>query len=114
MDTSHLTAEELRAFWRRHLEYWRTSGQSQAAYCHAHGLTEHRFRYWKQCLAPGLGAQEPPNPEGFLPVQLAAQPTLPVRADSGITVRLPTGLGLELRSGFDTATLQVVVQALSG
>ena len=107
MDTSHLTAEELRAFWR-------TSRQSQAAYCREHGLTEHRFRYWKQCLAPGLGTQESLNPDGFLPVQLTAQPTLPVRADSGITVRLPTGLGLELRRGFATATLQVVVQALSG
>ena len=114
MDTSHLTAEELRAFWRRHLEYWRTSGQSQAAYCRAHGLTEHRFRYWKQCLAPGLGAQEPPNLEGFLPVQLAVQPTRPALADSGITVRLSTGLGLELRSDFDAATLQAVVQALNG
>lgn len=114
MDTSHLTAEELRAFWRGHWEHWRTSGQSQAAYCRTHGLSKHRFRYWKRRLTPSLGAQEPPNPEGFLPVQLAVQPTRPALADSGITVRLSTGLGLELRNDFDAATLQAVVQALNG
>lgn len=114
MDTSHLTAEELQAFWRGHWEHWRTSGQSQAAYCRAHGLSKHRFRYWKRRFTPSLGAQEPPNLEGFLPVHLTPNVAATAVADSGITVRLPTGLGLELRSGFDTEALRAVVQALNG
>ena len=112
MDTSHLSADELRAFWRGHLAQWRTSGQSQAAYCREHGLTDHRFRYWKRCLKPEGVADEPSGAEEFLPVQLVSRSATTI--DSGITVRLPTGLGLELRSGFDTQTLRSVVQALSG
>ena len=114
MDTSHLSADELRAFWRGHVEQWRTSGQSQAAYCREHGLTDHRLRYWKRCFLPEAVAEEFSGPEGFLPVQLVSNSTAPATVDSGITVRLPTGLGLELRSGFDRQALRAAVQALSG
>ena len=112
MDTSHLSADELRAFWRGHLAHWRASGQSQAAYCREHGLTDHRFRYWKRCFQPEGVADESSDPGRFLPVQLVSRSATSV--DSGITVRLPTGLGLELRNGFDAEVLRSVVQALSG
>ena len=114
MDTSHLSADELRAFWRGHLAHWRTSGQSQAAYCREHGLTDHRFRYWKRCFQPEGVAHEPSGAEEFLPVQLVSRSATPAIIDSGITVRLPTGLGLELRNGFDAEALRAAVQALSG
>jgi len=113
MDTSHLSADELRAFWRGHVEQWRTSGQSQAAYCREHGLSDHRLRYWKRCILPEAVAEEFSGSEGFLPVQLVSNSTAPATVDSGITVRLPTGLGVELRCGFDTQALRSVVQALS-
>lgn len=33
MNTTSLSATELRAFWRRHLEQWQHSGLTQIDYC---------------------------------------------------------------------------------
>jgi hypothetical protein len=34
------------ARWLAHVEQWRQSGMSKAAYCTAHGLNFSSFRYW--------------------------------------------------------------------
>jgi transposase-like protein len=33
--------------WREHIEAWRVSGATQAAYCREHGVASSAFRYWK-------------------------------------------------------------------
>lgn len=38
------------AFWTRHIEAWRQSGCSQAAYVQQHHLPLARFGYWKRKL----------------------------------------------------------------
>ena len=115
MDTSHLSTNERRAFWRGHIEQWRRSEQSQAAYCRKHNLTPHRFRYWKQYLTPPAPTAEPsPVPTNpLLPIQVMPNPERPSGADNGITIRLPTGIGIELSSRFDPETLRSVVRTLS-
>ena len=35
------------SFWREKLKQWRESGQSQAAFCKTHELSENSLSYWK-------------------------------------------------------------------
>lgn len=37
-------------YWSMHIEAWRQSGLSQAAYCGEHGLSKHTFRKWLKHL----------------------------------------------------------------
>lgn len=127
MEPSQLSLDERRAYWHGHWSRWCRSGQSQAGYCRRQGLNKHRFRYWKQRFEASEDAAAVSGADGFMPVQLVASSVaassvaagivnsqLTNGVDSGITVRLPTGLGLELRCGFDREALRAVVQALSG
>jgi len=43
----------LRHQWQQHLEWWRSSGTTQIAYCQKHGLSRHAFQYWKHQLDNG-------------------------------------------------------------
>jgi hypothetical protein len=47
--------EEARGRWRKHVIAHRASGQTQVAYCRAHGLEPSYFSVWKRKLA-ALGA----------------------------------------------------------
>jgi hypothetical protein len=38
-------------FWRGALDEWQESGQSQAAFCRTHGLSENSFSHWKRVIA---------------------------------------------------------------
>src|SRR4051794_41762544 len=55
------------AYWRVHVEAWRSSGQSRGEYCALHGLSRKTFGWW----AWRLDRQERPAPAGtaapFLP-----------------------------------------------
>lgn len=42
------------AFWKPHLDGWRDSGLSQAAYCRQHSLSLKCFAYWRRTLSPTL------------------------------------------------------------
>lgn len=115
MDTTHLTAAELHEFWRSHVEHWRASGQTKAAYCRAHGLLKHRFSYWHRHLKPAAPTPDTPivATRALIPVHVAPAVSAEPTGNTGITVRLPAGLGIELGAEFDPATLRAVVQALS-
>ena len=39
--------EELRKFWKTHLDKWEESGLPQKEYCRQHNLVYHRFGYRK-------------------------------------------------------------------
>ena len=43
------------AFWKPHLDGWRDSGLSQAAYCRQHALSVKCFAYWRRTLGSTLG-----------------------------------------------------------
>ena len=45
--------EDIRAWWREHLAAQRRSGQTQTAYCTAHGLDPTYFSAWKRKLISG-------------------------------------------------------------
>lgn len=54
------------AYWLRHVEAQARSGQTQRAYCAAHGLRPRNFRRWAQRLArmtqPAAGTEAPAGP----------------------------------------------------
>jgi hypothetical protein len=107
MNTTPLSATELRTFWRCHLEQWQHSGLTQIEYCRQQDVSRDRFSYWKKRLLP---AQAPgPTPlagPGFLRVQVAS-------GGARVAVVLDGRLRVEVQPGFDPATLRAVVQALS-
>lgn len=37
--------------WQAHIAAWSDSGQTQAAYCQAHDLNLHTFKYWRKRLS---------------------------------------------------------------
>ena len=39
---------------KQHVDAWRADGQSQKAFCLAHGLPYHRFVYWRKKLEGGV------------------------------------------------------------
>lgn len=39
---------EKRAFWKNHFENWKSSGQTQAAYCRQNNLKSRALTYWKK------------------------------------------------------------------
>ena len=49
------------AHWRAHVEAWRSSGQTQVAYCSEQGLSVKSLAYWLRRLRPeeGLEPSEP-------------------------------------------------------
>ena len=46
--TEDAEVEALVEHWRKHVESWRSSNDSQAMYCKAHTLIYHRFVYWRR------------------------------------------------------------------
>lgn len=54
MSTNHLSSsrrrKDVRACWADHLAAHRKSGQTQVAYCRAHGLDHNCFTFWKRRL----------------------------------------------------------------
>ena len=77
-----------RRFWEAHIDGWRQSGTSKAAYCRMHGLSEGSFFRWCRRLR----TQEAGSPT-FVPVQIADGTVAP----GAVEVTLSNGrvLGIE-------------------
>ena len=65
------TLQEKRTFWKAHLQAWKKSGYSLAAYSKHQNLVYHRLIYWKTKFE-----NERTKPISFVPVPL--QPVSPV------------------------------------
>lgn len=95
-------SQALESQWRSHVEGWRTSGQTQKAYCQANNLIYHRLGYWHRKFN---GAKERVSAPGF--TRVSRQTSSPA---AGLCICLPNGI--ELR-GVDSDNLPVVHQLLS-
>lgn len=82
------------AQWRTHVSGWRNSGQSQVAYCAAHGLSVSTLGYWIRQLRQGR-TEDAAQTKLTL---VAARPmgsTLPTAgAGAEVTLRSPSGWAL--------------------
>jgi len=99
------------AFWQPHIVQWKTSEQTQIAYCREHALNFHQFNYWLRKDAP-VNAQKKKTvtvgtsaatASSFVPV-IKHQPSL-----SGLSLGLPNGMLLQ---GIDSENLATVKQLL--
>lgn len=113
MQAKTMRAEERRAFWQTQLANWSQSGLSQAAYCRAQGLNGNRFRWWKRQLTRASGASQQAAAGSFLAVKVHPQALIERSGNaSGVTLRLASGVRVEVACGFDAPTLQAVVETL--
>lgn len=95
------------AFWQRHVCQWRDSGMSKMAYCQQYSLVYHQMVYWsskqKVCNRDEPYADE--DLKGFVPVSVTTANT----ADSGLSIRLPSGL---LIHGIDQHNIALLLQVI--
>jgi hypothetical protein len=104
-----MTRQGSEQLWRKRLDDCANSGKTVVYWCHRNNVSVHQYYYWKRRLA--IAPPQPTAPTEFLPVELVEAAPLPA-AITGVTLRL-AGTQIELAHGFDPATLQAVVVALS-
>ncbi|RAV27394.1 IS66 family insertion sequence element accessory protein TnpA [Sinomicrobium soli] len=81
----------------RLVKEYRQSGQGQAAFAQAHGITESKLYYWLRKLGePTCGKAESATekPSGFIPVSTtkpasAKATSMIIRIGEGITIEIP-------------------------
>ena len=108
--------EDTRAWWAERLAAQRKSGQSQAAYCRAHGLDPKYFTLWKGKLQAGAVASVP----RMVPVVVAPAVEPPVSAmretasaSAVVSLRLTLGNDMSLSLEITPGALPAVVRELS-
>ena len=95
-------------FWRDLITRWKTSGQTVAAFCAAHRVSQATFYSWRKRLAAhgrDTATPAPPAPT-FATVRVVPDPTA-----EGV---LPTGLVVRVPIGADPAAVARLVAALGG
>lgn len=89
-------------YWQTHLDAWRQSGLSQAAYCKQHGLSLSSFGYWLRRRA------EPVRSTAALPI-LVAKPSL----ETHLEVRLPNGWSVRLAASAESLQVLPLLRELA-
>ena len=111
-------------FWSAHWAAWQSSGLSQRAYCHQHGLSYSAFGYWRIRVRT---AAIMPSP-AFVPVLVEApaakaeeagaadKPATVVAIHSGrgpcVEIRLAHGRAIVVDGDFDEALLARVIRVV--
>ena len=94
--------EELRKFWKNHINQWSQADLSQIKYCRQNDLIPHRFTYWKRKFE-----------QQHLPVEFVQIPDpLPVNSP-GLKLNIGPGLQIEIPDGFSSNTLGQVLKTLN-
>jgi hypothetical protein len=92
-------------FWRDLIDCWKASGQSVAAFCATHHVSQATFYSWRKRLTSRARCTTPPAP-AFAPVRVVPDPTAEVVLPNGLIVRAPVGT--------DPAAVARLVAALGG
>ena len=92
-------------FWRDLMDRWKGSGQTVAAFCASHHVSQATFYSWRKRLAAAGPDTTTPAPT-FAPVRVVPDPTA--------EVVLPTGLVLRVPVSSDPAAVARLVAALGG
>src|SRR5262249_7506476 len=90
-------------FWRDLFDRWKASGQSVAAFCATHHVSQATFYSWRKRLAARPRCTTPPAP-AFAPVRVVPDPTAEVILPNRLIVRVPAAT--------DPATVVRLVAAL--
>jgi len=112
-----IAGSDKRSRWQCHIEAWRQSGLSQRDYCQRNHLGCSQFSYWKKILKDE-GVEDSLV---FVPVPLANHDHAVIAPEDSVsnrspelTVRLLSGIGVEIHGKFDSAVLTQIVVALGG
>lgn len=97
---------EREQFWRDLIGRQQRSGQSVAAFCRAHGVSQPSFFSWRKRLR--LRSHAAPSP--FVPVQIDL--SSPLTQSAHIEILLPSGACVRVSHGCDRQTLETVLAAL--
>ena len=103
--------QQRRRQWERRVARWRASGLSMAAYCRQHGLSYWMFVRWRQRIERTVTTWRSSSvfrAATLIPV------VAPTPGGGAITIRLPDGIGIEVKPGFDAGVLNAVMRALRG
>jgi len=103
-----------RAQWRRLVDGWPRSGQTQQAYCDRHGISLGSLRRWRQVFreereAGIAGTGSAPGPVRLVPVELIGGTGAQA---SPLTLLLADGLRIEIPCGFDATALKHLLGVL--
>jgi len=101
VDQGRSKAEE----WQKHFDEQSKSGKRVSAYCTEHGLTTHKFYYWRNRLRELAGRS---SGGGFVECRVQSVATgCPVILECG------SGYRLQIAAGFDERTLKRVLAVLA-
>ena len=92
-------------FWRGLIDRWKASGQSVAAFCAAHGVSQATFYAWRKRLAARTRSTARTAPA------FAAVRVVP---DATAEVILPTGLIVRVSIGTDPVAVARLIAAFGG
>jgi len=87
-----ISSDQRSQYWHEHIDAWRDSGSSGAAYCQLHQLTYHRFNYWRRKLQEldSHVQMTPCESTGFARVL-----TSRAELSTGLSLALPNGLVIQ-------------------
>jgi hypothetical protein len=77
-------------FWRDLIDRWKVSGQSIAAFCAAHRVSQATFYAWRKRLAARAQSTARTAP-AFAAVRVVPDATAEVILPTGLVVRVPIG-----------------------
>lgn len=91
-------------YWQKQIALWRRSGSSKAAFCREHKLCRWTFHYWKKKL----------QRDSENTVSLVKLPAITIGSaeTAAISVKLGEHYSVEVRAGFEAATLSRVLDVL--
>lgn len=114
MSKPGVSSVEQRLYWQRHVAMWQSSGERIEVYCQQARLCVKQFRAWRQRFRQEH--RQPHSHAGptLIPIEVnpSTAPSSATPATSGITIRLATGVAIEVSPDFDAPTLVAVMQAL--
>jgi hypothetical protein len=89
-------------FWRGHIDAWRQSGLSQAAYCTQHDLSLSSFAYWRHKRS------KPSASTAIVPVVVSRDPV-----DLRVEIHLPNGWKVHLPSHAESLHVVALLRELA-
>lgn len=101
-----LPRQERKQFWRNLIARQQRSGQSIAAFCRTHGVSQPSFFAWRKRLRLQRG--QPTSP--FVPVEIDL--TSPLAHAAPIEIVLSCGTSVRVRPDCDRQTLETVLAVL--
>jgi len=96
--------------WKKHIEQWKKSGLSQAAYCREHQLDDSQLSYFKRKFAGTLITSKPQaQSNGFVHVQMSPA-TAPAEP---LTLHFANGAHLSGITGANVKTVEQLARVLA-